>query len=127
MLQAAIKYEQEELHFAKTLLEQGNQADPDVICNQACVLYKEGKYEEATKLFEEGLQISLKYFGPEHPDRERGSYRPPARGPLGAAVRCGPPACARRPRLAQTAGSPTPSDAPWERPRGAEWPRGSGR
>jgi len=57
LLQAAIKYEQEELHFAKTLLEQGNQADPDVICNQACVLYKEGKYEEAKNKFLEAQKI----------------------------------------------------------------------
>ena len=43
LLQAGIKYEQDELHFAKTLLEQANESDPDVIANKACILYKENK------------------------------------------------------------------------------------
>jgi tetratricopeptide repeat protein 30 len=57
LLQASIKYEQEELHFAKTLLEQGNQGDPDVINNQACILFKENKHEEARDKFMEAAKV----------------------------------------------------------------------
>jgi len=56
LLQAAIKIEQEELHFAKTLLDQANDNDPDVINNKACILFKEGKYEEARDRFNDAAK-----------------------------------------------------------------------
>ncbi len=33
------------MQHAKSLLRQGNQEDPDIVVNEGCILYKEGKYE----------------------------------------------------------------------------------
>lgn len=45
LLQSLIRYEQDEIQHAKSLLRQGNQEDPDIVVNEGCILYKEGKYE----------------------------------------------------------------------------------
>ncbi|XP_030646607.1 intraflagellar transport protein 70A [Chanos chanos] len=56
-LQAAIKYGEEELAGAKTLVEQLPQDDPDYDVDMGCLLYKEGEYEEACKKFVSSMQI----------------------------------------------------------------------
>uniref|UniRef100_A0A7S1G6M3 Tetratricopeptide repeat protein 30 n=1 Tax=Bicosoecida sp. CB-2014 TaxID=1486930 RepID=A0A7S1G6M3_9STRA len=55
MLQAAIKYEEDELVPCRTLLDQCVPDDPDTIVNYACITYKEGDYEEARLRFNEAL------------------------------------------------------------------------
>lgn len=65
MLQAVIKYEQDELGACKSLLDQC-QEDPDVMVNIAAVSFKEGKYDEARKQYLEvintmGYQADLAY------------------------------------------------------------------
>ncbi|KAI8854818.1 tetratricopeptide repeat protein 30B [Chytridium lagenaria] len=57
-LQAAIKYEMDDLPGCKQLIEQCQPDEPDTIVNQACLLYKEGKYEEACIKYAEALKIS---------------------------------------------------------------------
>jgi tetratricopeptide repeat protein 30 len=66
MLQSAIKYEQDELHSTKALLDQCHSDDPDVLVNYAAVAFKEGNYESAreqyTKVITEmGYQADLAY------------------------------------------------------------------
>ncbi|KAM6904943.1 intraflagellar transport protein 70A [Xenentodon cancila] len=56
-LQACIKYCEEEYSAAKSLLEQLPQDDPDYIYSLGCLLYKEGKYEEACKKFTSVMQV----------------------------------------------------------------------
>jgi len=46
-LQAAIKYGEEDLAGAKSLVDQCPADDPDTDINLACLLYKEGRYTEA--------------------------------------------------------------------------------
>lgn len=46
-LQAAIKYEQDELAGCKSLLDQCMQDDPETVVNYAAIAFKEGQYEEA--------------------------------------------------------------------------------
>ena len=65
-LQAAIKYEQDELGACKTLVDQCMADDPDTIVNQGCISYKEGDFEGAKGLFTEamssvGYQADLTY------------------------------------------------------------------
>jgi tetratricopeptide repeat protein 30 len=73
MLQAVVKYEQDELSSSKALLDQCHSDDPDVIVNYAAISYKEGKYDQArTQLTEAintlgyqpdlALNIALCYF-----------------------------------------------------------------
>ncbi|KAJ3272595.1 Tetratricopeptide repeat protein 30A [Terramyces sp. JEL0728] len=50
-LEAAIRYELEDYAGCKLLIDQAPADDPDTIANQACLLLKEGKYEEACKLY----------------------------------------------------------------------------
>ena len=57
LLQANIKYEKDELQYAKSCLQQGAQDDPDIIINEGCILYKEAKYEEAKKKFIDAMNI----------------------------------------------------------------------
>lgn len=40
LLQSLIRYEQDEVQHAKSLLRQANQEDPDIVVNDACILYK---------------------------------------------------------------------------------------
>lgn len=41
----------------QSLLEQLPQDDPDYIYNMGCLLYQEGKYEEACKKFTSAMQV----------------------------------------------------------------------
>ncbi|XP_076608010.1 intraflagellar transport protein 70A [Chaetodon auriga] len=56
-LQACIKYCEEDYSAAKSLLEQLPQEDPDYIYNMGCLLYQDGKYEEACKKFMSAMQV----------------------------------------------------------------------
>ena len=55
MLQAVIKYEQDELPSCKSLLDQCHQDDPDVVINYAAISYKEGEYETARNQYAEAI------------------------------------------------------------------------
>lgn len=50
-LRAQIKYEQEDLSGCKSLVDQCLDDDADALITQACIEYKEGKFEEARKKF----------------------------------------------------------------------------
>ncbi|XP_075712467.1 intraflagellar transport protein 70A isoform X2 [Rhinoderma darwinii] len=56
-LQACIKYGEEDLSGAKSLVEQIPPDDPDSEINSGCLLYKEGQYEEACKKFLTAMQV----------------------------------------------------------------------
>ncbi|KAI9098104.1 hypothetical protein DFS34DRAFT_619641 [Phlyctochytrium arcticum] len=56
-LQAAIKYSMEDLVGCKALIDQTPPDDPDTLVNQACLLYKEGKFEEACGQYLDALKI----------------------------------------------------------------------
>uniref|UniRef100_A0A672YKR4 Tetratricopeptide repeat protein 30 n=1 Tax=Sphaeramia orbicularis TaxID=375764 RepID=A0A672YKR4_9TELE len=56
-LQACIKYCEEDYSAAKSLLEQLPQDDPDYIYNMGCLLYHDGKYEDACKKFTSAMQV----------------------------------------------------------------------
>ncbi|XP_069762891.1 intraflagellar transport protein 70A isoform X6 [Narcine bancroftii] len=56
-LQAAIKYGEEVLAGAKSLVEQQPADDPDTEINLGCLLYKERHYEEACKKYTTAMQI----------------------------------------------------------------------
>mmetsp|Transcript_31666 Transcript_31666/g.51104 ORF Transcript_31666/g.51104 Transcript_31666/m.51104 type:complete len:664 (+) Transcript_31666:80-2071(+) len=65
-LNAAIKYEQDDIPACETLLAQAIPDDPDTVVMQACVLYKKGMFEEARVKFTEamntlGYQADLAY------------------------------------------------------------------
>jgi len=40
LLQSLIRYEQDEIQHAKTLLRQGDETDADFVVNEGCILYK---------------------------------------------------------------------------------------
>ncbi|KAG1671845.1 Tetratricopeptide repeat protein 30A [Nymphon striatum] len=56
-LQAAIKYGQDDLVAAKSLVDKCHADDPDTEINLGCLLYKEERYEEALKRFQAASQI----------------------------------------------------------------------
>lgn len=56
-LQAAIKYGEEDLAAAKSLVDQSPPGDPDTGVNLGCLLFKEGRYEEACKKFMTAMQV----------------------------------------------------------------------
>ncbi|KAJ3409648.1 Tetratricopeptide repeat protein 30A [Chytridiales sp. JEL 0842] len=56
-LQAAIKYEMDDLNGCKLLVDQAPADDPDTLVNHACLLYKEGKYAEASIKYMDALKI----------------------------------------------------------------------
>ncbi|XP_042360451.1 tetratricopeptide repeat protein 30A isoform X1 [Plectropomus leopardus] len=56
-LQACIKYCEEDYSAAKSLLEQLPQEDPDYVYNMGCLLYQDGKYEEACKKLMSAMQV----------------------------------------------------------------------
>ncbi|KAJ8325433.1 Tetratricopeptide repeat protein 30A [Batrachochytrium dendrobatidis] len=56
-LQAAIKYEMDDLSGCKAFVDQAPQDDPDTLVNQACLLFKELKYEEACIKYTEASKI----------------------------------------------------------------------
>lgn len=66
LLQAIIKYEQDELATCKSLLDQCPADDPDVMVNYAAIAFKEGNYESARQQYTEaistmGYQADLAY------------------------------------------------------------------
>jgi tetratricopeptide repeat protein 30 len=66
MLQAVIKYEQDELSSCKALLDQCQSDDPDVVVNYAAIAFKEGNFESARNQYTEainsmGYQADLAY------------------------------------------------------------------
>ena len=58
MLQAAIKYEQEDLRGCETLADQCLADDPETVICHACVAYKEGKFEQARARFTEAMNTT---------------------------------------------------------------------
>ncbi|TRY80025.1 hypothetical protein TCAL_13467 [Tigriopus californicus] len=56
-LQAAIKYGEEDVAGAKSLVDQCPADDPDTDINRGCILYKEGRYEEALVKFIGAQQV----------------------------------------------------------------------
>jgi len=56
-LQAAIAYEQGKLAECRAKLSQGHESDGDTVVNSACVLYKEGRYEEARGRFVDAINL----------------------------------------------------------------------
>ncbi|XP_064601290.1 intraflagellar transport protein 70A-like [Liolophura sinensis] len=56
-LQAAIKYGEEDLAGAKSLVEQCPSDDPDTEINLGCLLFKEGRYDEACVKFTTAMQF----------------------------------------------------------------------
>ncbi|CCD67546.1 Tetratricopeptide repeat protein 30 homolog [Caenorhabditis elegans] len=57
-LEAAIKYQEDDLVNCRILVEQLPENDAAVIINTACIDYKEGNYEEALKKFNEATEFS---------------------------------------------------------------------
>lgn len=65
-LQAAIKYEMDDLAACKSMVDQCAPEDPDTLINQACITYKEGEFEKARQMFSDamntlGYQADLAY------------------------------------------------------------------
>ncbi|XP_015778261.1 PREDICTED: tetratricopeptide repeat protein 30A-like [Acropora digitifera] len=56
-LQAAIRYGEEDLQGAKSMVEQCPSDDPDTEVNLGCLLYKEGRYSEACQKFQTAMNI----------------------------------------------------------------------
>merc|ERR1719394_1443213 len=56
-LQAAIKYSEEDLPAAQSLVEQCPADDPDTEINLGCLMFKEGQYEEACQKFTTAMQV----------------------------------------------------------------------
>lgn len=58
-LQISIKYEQDDLHGCKLLVEQLDEDyikdEPDTVVARGCILYKEGEFAKAQKRFKEGM------------------------------------------------------------------------
>jgi tetratricopeptide repeat protein 30 len=57
MLQFAIKYQMNELTDSHKLLDNALEERQETMVSYGCVLYKEGKYEEAKKKFEEAKKL----------------------------------------------------------------------
>ena len=104
LLQASIRYEEENTSSARSILDQSIEEDEDIIVSKACCLYKEEDFEGAKQRFEDamakqGYQADLAYgialchyrmkqYGPalkylaeivengvrEHPELSVGSY-----------------------------------------------------
>uniref|UniRef100_A0A1I8HYC1 Tetratricopeptide repeat protein 30 n=2 Tax=Macrostomum lignano TaxID=282301 RepID=A0A1I8HYC1_9PLAT len=56
-LQAAIQYASEDYASAKALVDRCPADDADTLVNNGCLLYQEGKYQEACNLFTKALRI----------------------------------------------------------------------
>jgi tetratricopeptide repeat protein 30 len=56
-LQAAIKYGADELADAKSLVDKCPKDDHDTEINRGCLLYKEGRYDEALQKFNSASQV----------------------------------------------------------------------
>lgn len=66
LLKAAIRYEEDDLSACKTLVDSCLPDDPDTIVNYGCIMYKEGKFNEARAKFTEatntiGYRADLTY------------------------------------------------------------------
>lgn len=57
-LQAAIKFNDEELNEARSLVDQCRADDEDTMVNQACIMYAEGRYDEACGKFQSAMQTT---------------------------------------------------------------------
>ena len=57
LLQAAIRYAEEDVQSAKSILAQNDQEDMDVMLDQACVLYREDRFEEALDKYMEVKRV----------------------------------------------------------------------
>merc|ERR1719253_1671789 len=57
MLQAWIKYEQDELQVVKTTLDQFEADDPDRIVMEGCILWKEKRVDEARQHFTDAMNV----------------------------------------------------------------------
>jgi tetratricopeptide repeat protein 30 len=55
-LQAGVRYEEDDLHGCRTLVDQMLADDPDVVVANGCIAYKEGKYEDARSGFSDAMQ-----------------------------------------------------------------------
>jgi tetratricopeptide repeat protein 30 len=55
IMQAAAKYETEELNHAKIILSQCAASDPEAVIIEAAIMYKEDRFEEARVKFQEAL------------------------------------------------------------------------
>jgi len=56
-LQAAIKYMEDDLPAAKSLIEKQGEDSCEAVVNQGCILYKEGYYSEAIAKFQQAIQL----------------------------------------------------------------------
>ncbi|XP_047143378.1 intraflagellar transport protein 70A isoform X1 [Hydra vulgaris] len=56
-LQAAIKYTEDDVQGAKSLVDQIPSDDPDTEVNHGCILYKEERYKEASQKFTTAMNI----------------------------------------------------------------------
>jgi tetratricopeptide repeat protein 30 len=57
-LQIAIQYELEEISHAKSLIGQMPPDAPEMVIAQACLLFKEEKYEEARQKFQDAMNMT---------------------------------------------------------------------
>eukprot|EP00455_Lapot_gusevi_P052587 TRINITY_DN8024_c0_g3_i2.p1 TRINITY_DN8024_c0_g3~~TRINITY_DN8024_c0_g3_i2.p1 ORF type:complete len:689 (+),score=158.90 TRINITY_DN8024_c0_g3_i2:116-2182(+) len=57
MLQAAIKYEQDDLVACKSLADQCQPEEPETIVSYGCISYKEGNFEEARQRFTDAMNL----------------------------------------------------------------------
>jgi tetratricopeptide repeat protein 30 len=57
LLQAAIRYAEEDIQSAKSLLADGDQTDIDIMLDIGCVLYKEDRFEEALEKYMEVRRV----------------------------------------------------------------------
>jgi len=56
-LQAAIKYMEDDLPAAKSLIEKQSEEDEEAVVNRGCLLYKEGLYSEAIEMFNQAVNL----------------------------------------------------------------------
>eukprot|EP00055_Hartaetosiga_balthica_P002876 m.5609 g.5609 ORF g.5609 m.5609 type:complete len:648 (-) comp2437_c0_seq1:427-2370(-) len=56
-LQAAIKYGQDDLQSARSMIEQCPKDEVDTVVNEGCILLSEGRYGEACKMFEKAIEV----------------------------------------------------------------------
>ncbi|XP_074647569.1 intraflagellar transport protein 70A-like [Tubulanus polymorphus] len=56
-LQAAIKYQEDDIPGAQSLVEQCPSDDPDTEINLGCLLFKESRYQEACQKFTTAMQV----------------------------------------------------------------------
>ena len=56
-LQAAIRYSSDDFPGAAAFVQQCSPEDPDRVVNFGCLLYQEGKYNEACKHFQQAISV----------------------------------------------------------------------